>query len=157
MLAAMISAALLATGSFCLADKEKAEKKDPLAAAKCPVSGKAVKADAFVEHNGGKVYFCCNNCPDAFKKDKDKFSVKVNHQMAITEEAKQVKCPLTGKDVNPDTGIDVGGSKVAFCCNNCKGKVAKATGDDQLKLVFAKDPFEKAFKVGKAKAKAEKK
>jgi hypothetical protein len=36
---------------------------------------------------------------------------------------------------------------VCLCCGGCKGKVAKATGDDQLELVFGKN-FDKGFKVG---------
>jgi hypothetical protein len=66
------------------------------------------------------------------------------------DHAKQVKCPITGKDLNPATVIDVGGVKVAFCCNNCKGKVSKAEGDEQLNLVFGDDAFKKGFEVKKA-------
>ena len=124
-----------------------------LDAAKCPVSGKAVKAASALDHNGGKVYFCCDNCPEAFKKDTAKFTAKANQQLFATGQAKAVKCPIAGRDLNPDTAIDVAGTKVAFCCNNCKGKASKATGDEQLELVFGKTAFEKGFKVGEEKKK----
>ena len=34
------------------------------------------------------------------------------------------------------TQLTVGGVEVGFCCNNCKGKVAKAGPDDQVTMVF---------------------
>lgn len=43
----------------------------------CPISGKAIKTDKFVEHDGKKVYFCCGGCPDAFKKDPAKYTAKL--------------------------------------------------------------------------------
>ncbi len=103
---------------------------------KCPVSGKAVDASATADYNGGKVYFCCNNCPKAFAASTDKYAAKANHQLMQTGQLKQTACPLAGKPVNPATEISVQGVKVAFCCNNCKGKVEKASGDEQLNLVF---------------------
>jgi YHS domain-containing protein len=132
-LAALLLAALVAVHSLRAADDKK---EDKLKDAKCPVSGKAINPEAIVEYNGGKVYFCCMNCPKAFKADTEKFAGKANHQLVQTGQLKQVACPLTGKDVNPDATVDVAGVKVAFCCMNCKGKVAKASGDEQIDLVF---------------------
>lgn len=118
---------------------------------KCIVNGKAdAKADKTADYKGGKVYFCCDNCPKAFAKDEKKFATKANAQLVATKQAVQHKCPLSGGDLNKDTEITVGGAKVQFCCNNCKGKVEKATGDDQLNLVFSDDAFKKGdFKVEK--------
>src|SRR5262245_43376064 len=76
---------------------------------KCPVSGKAAKAASSVDYKGGKVYLCCDGCPDAFKKDTAKFATKANMQLVATGQAKQVKCPVAGKDINPATGIEVSG------------------------------------------------
>ena len=136
------AAALLACATVYAADVK-------LEGIKCPVSGKAVKAASSVDYKGGKVYFCCDNCPDAFKKDMSKFATKANVQLFATGQAKEVKCPITGKDLNPATAIEVGGAKVAFCCNNCKGKVSKAEGDEQLNLVFGEEAFKKGFEVKK--------
>jgi len=124
----LVASALVACASLWAADIGKDVK--------CPVSGKPVNPEAFVEYNGGKVYFCCNNCPKAFQKNPAKYEAKANHQLAQTAQLKQVACPITGKPINASTAIDVQGVQVAFCCNNCKGKVAKATGDEQLELVF---------------------
>ena len=46
------------------------------------------------------------------------------------------------------TQLDVGGTEVGFCCNNCKGKVEKASPDEQVTLVFGN--IEKGF-AAKAK------
>ena len=120
---------------------------------KCIVAGdKAAKADKSADYKGGKVYFCCGNCPKAFAKDEKKFATKANAQLVATGQAKQHKCPLSGQDLDKDTEITVGGAKVSFCCNMCKGKVEKAKGDEQLELVFSDKAFDKAgFKVEKAK------
>src|SRR5260221_5220632 len=81
------SVALLATSLYA-ADAIK------LDGIKCPVAGtKAAKAGTEVDYKGGKVFFCCDNCPKAFAADKAKFAEKANHQLAATKQAKQVKCP----------------------------------------------------------------
>lgn len=43
----------------------------------CPVSGKPIKADKFVEYKGKKVYFCCPGCPGAFEKNPEKYLSKL--------------------------------------------------------------------------------
>lgn len=119
--------------------------------AKCPISGAAAKEDKFVEYKGGKVYFCCGGCPEKFKADSAKFASKANHQLVATGQAKQEKCPLSGGACKEDKFTEVGGVKVLFCCDGCKGKVEKAEGDAKVDAVFADGPFAKAFKVAAAK------
>lgn len=129
-----------------------AQDKDKLNGAKCPVAGtKAAKAESSAEYRGAKVYFCCDNCPKAFAKDKAKYANKANHQLVQTSQAKQEKCPLSGEAIDKEQTADVSGVKVSFCCGNCKGKVEKAEGDKKLELVFADTPFDKGFKVEKKK------
>jgi YHS domain-containing protein len=140
----LFSVAALLAGTTVYADDVK------LDGILCPVSGKAVKAESSLDYKGGKVYFCCDKCPAAFEKDTAKFATKANLQLVATGQAKQVKCPIAGKDLNAATAIEVGGVKVAFCCNNCKGKVNKAEGDEQLNLVFSDEAFKKGFEVQKA-------
>ncbi len=66
-IAALITAALF-VGTSTFAGDEKKFK------AKCPVSGKDINKDCSVKYNGGKVYFCCPNCPAVFKKKTKKFA-----------------------------------------------------------------------------------
>ena len=126
-----------------------AEKAD-LSKVTCPVSGKAVNPDATVDYKGGEVYFCCENCPKAFAKDTAKFATKANHQLIMTGQAAQAKCPISGKKTKDTSALDVAGVSVVFCCDSCKGKVDKAEGDAQLDLVFGDKAFGKAFVVATA-------
>lgn len=144
-LSVMCSALLLA-GLAAYAAEEKAAFK-----ATCPVSGKPALEDKTVEYKGAKVYFCCENCPKAFAKDPTKFATKANQQLVTTGQATEVKCPLSGGKLDTTTAIDVGGTKVCFCCNMCKGKVEAAKGDAQADLVFSDAAFAKGFEVKKAK------
>ncbi|HZZ71314.1 MAG TPA: hypothetical protein VFE24_03620 [Pirellulales bacterium] len=121
--------------------------EDKVAQLKCPVSGKPASPDHVVSFNGGKVEFCCDNCPKAFEKDTAKYAGKANLQLVQSGQLKQVACPITGKPVDASKTVTIDGVKVAFCCDNCKGKVEKATGDEKIDLVF-KDTS-KGFKPAK--------
>ena len=43
----------------------------------CPVMGGAIDKNVFIEHQGKKVYFCCNGCPDTFKANPEKYISKL--------------------------------------------------------------------------------
>jgi YHS domain-containing protein len=143
----IVCSAVLAIGLVAYAAEEKAKAFK----ASCPLSGKAALEDKTADYKGGKVYFCCENCPKAFAKDPAKFATKANQQLVATGQTTQAKCPLTGGKLNPDASLEIGGAKVNFCCNNCKGKVAEAKGDAQADLVFSDAAFTKGgFEVKKA-------
>jgi len=131
------------------ADGKKADAK--VTKVKCVVVGKEVNiADAkVVSHNGGDVYVCCGNCKAKFEKNAAAYAAKANHQMVLTGQAKQVKCPLAGRPVNDKQVVEVAGVKVGLCCGNCKAKLAGAKGDDQVNLAFSDAAFKKGFKVKK--------
>ena len=138
--------ALIATVAFLSTASLYGAKEVKLDGIKCPVSGKAVKA----EHAEGykktaKVYFCCPNCPKAFAGNTAKFAAKANQQLYATGQATAVKCPLTGKPINAVQKVTINGKATAFCCGGCKGKVTKAK--DKITLVFADKAFAKGFKV----------
>jgi len=136
LLAALVASALMLTQALVAADNASEGKYQ----AKCPVSGKDAKESSTVDFEGGKVQFCCDNCPKAFQADTKKFAAKAALQMLGTGQLKQVACPLSGKACNPEQTTTIDGVKVAFCCGNCKGavekaddKVAKALGGDLSK------------------------
>ena len=114
---------------------------------KCPVSGGPAKADKSAKYDGGNVYFCCGNCPKAFESNPTKFAAKAHQQMVATGELKQKGCPFSGGPVKPETMIAIGDAEVGFCCNNCKGKVEKASAVEQVEMVF-KD-ISKGFQAAK--------
>ena len=136
---------LMAIGFVAFAAEEKKFK------ATCPLSGKAALEDKTADYKGGKVYFCCGNCPGAFSKDPAKHAVKANQQLIETGQAKQTKCPLSGGDLNPKATVMVGDVKVQFCCEKCQAAVADLKGEEQAKKVFDDKPFDKAFEVAKKK------
>ena len=138
--------AVLAVGLVAYAAEEKAKAFK----ATCPIANKPALEDKTADYKGGKVYFCCGNCPKAFEKDTAKYATKANQQLVATGQAIQGKCPLSGGPLNADKTVEVGGVKVTFCCEKCQGKVAEAKGDAQAELVFSDDAFKKAFEVKKA-------
>lgn len=129
---AIAAVALLATSQTGAASKEIGDD------VVCPVSGQPVDPEAKAEYLGKNVYFCCENCPNAFKSQTAKFELKARHQLAQTGQIVQVACPLSGKATNEGTELKVSGVEVAFCCKNCRKAVNKAEGDAQLKMLFAK-------------------
>ncbi|NBW87203.1 MAG: hypothetical protein EBR23_10365, partial [Planctomycetia bacterium] len=115
--------------------------------AKCPVSGKACNPEASADFAGGKVYFCCGNCAKAFAGDSAKFAAKAHQQMVSTGQLVQKGCPFSGGPVKAGTEVSIGDAEVGFCCNNCKGKVEKASADEQVTMVFGN--IEKGFAPAK--------
>lgn len=116
----------------------------------CVMNHKApAKAANAVDYKGGKVFFCCPNCPKAFSANPSKQATQANLQLAASGQAKQEKCPFSGQPVDGSKSVKVGGVNVAFCCEGCKGKVAKASPEDAVQLVFADKGFDKGFKVVK--------
>ena len=151
-LAAIFTIALFGFGTAIVADDSPDTDTDTdtidTSNALCPVSGNAVDPEATASHNGGTIYFCCGKCPKAFASNTAKYATKANQQLAVTGQATQNNCPISGGKTKAATALAVGGIDVTFCCNKCRGKVNAATGDDQLNLVFGDDAFAKAFTVG---------
>ena len=146
LLAAACVALVFAITSGKADDKGKKETK-----VKCVVAGKEIplsKAVA-VTYRNAKAYVCCNNCKAKFEKDSSKFATKANHQLFLTGQFEQVKCPIAGRATNSTKTVKISGATVAFCCGNCQGKAKKATGDDQLAIAFADKAFEKGFAAKK--------
>ncbi len=110
------------------------------------------KAETAVDYNGGKVYFCCNNCAKKFQTDNEPFVAMANHQMYVTGQIQQKACPITGKPVADGVSCEVGGIDVGVCCKSCQAKVngakdlaAKST------IVFSAVAMEKGFEAAPAK------
>ena len=147
LLAVVIAASFTLIIAVSYADEAESKVK-----AVCPVSGKPiVKEHSLPYKETAKVYFCCPNCPKAFEADTAKFAPKANLQLVATEQAKEVKCPLSGKALDSEKSTKVAGVEVSFCCGNCLAAVNKAEGDEKVKLVFSDEAFKKGFELKKAK------
>jgi YHS domain-containing protein len=127
---------MLAVGGLSTAQTATEEKKFE---ATCPVSGKPAAEKSVVElpKGGGKVYFCCDNCPKAYKANPEKFELAVHRQFLETDQVVQVACPISGRPVNEETLVEVGKAKAGFCCENCLAKYNAADDDAKLKIMFA--------------------
>jgi len=136
------TAAALFVAVVCSAVVVSAAVKAPKEA-KCPVSGKGCNPEKSAEFAGGQVYFCCGNCAGAFKADSKKFAAKAHQQMVSTGQLVQKGCPFSGNPVKENTTISIGDAEVGFCCPGCKGKVEKASPEEQVTMVF--ENIEKGF------------
>ena len=67
--------------------------------------------------------------------------------MVSTGQLVQKGCPFSGGAVKDGTKIAIGDAEVGFCCTNCKGKVEKASPDEQVNMVFTK--IDKGFAPAK--------
>lgn len=139
-------AALVLTGSL-IADEAKESDAVDFSKIKCVVSGKPVNKEATGAYKDALVYFCCPGCPGAFEKDAKKYASKANHQLVATHQAKQTGCPMSGKEVDSTTTVEIEGVKVGFCCPNCQAEAKKKSGAEQIDLIFNDKSFEKGFKV----------
>lgn len=143
MLAVGLALAVLVGAPVLAGDKEKDKP-----AAVCPVMGGKIDTSIAVDYKDGKVYFCCKGCIKPFQKDTAKYAAKANLQLVLTEQAEQKGCPISGKAVNDDTALEVAGATVKFCCNGCRGKVAKEEDEkEQIQTVFNDKAFAKAYKL----------
>jgi YHS domain-containing protein len=130
---------LIASTGVLVADDAKSEKKE--FAATCPVSGHpADEASVKTIAKDLKVYFCCDKCPVAFEKSPEKFDLQVRQQLLETGQMVQVGCPISGGPVNEKTLVEVGETKVGFCCEKCLAKYEKASGDEKLAILFKNLP-----------------
>jgi YHS domain-containing protein len=141
----VLAALALAVAGFAYAADEKKEDKIDLKGVKCIVSDHDATAEGMIEFKGKKLFFCCEDCPKAFKEDPAKFMTKAAHQLLQTKQIAQVGCPISGAKVNPEKTVDVAGVKVAFCCEKCQGKAEKTEGAELLALVFSPEAFKKGF------------
>ena len=111
---------------------------------KCLVSGAAAKEAKSSAWKDGTVYFCCDNCKGKFEGDKKAMAAKANHQLIATSQVTQKACPFSGGEIKADKTVEFKGAKVAFCCDNCKGKAEKMSDDDKVANLFGEDAFAKA-------------
>lgn len=109
-----------------------AMKVDPL----CPVSQQPCDPKVSLDFHGGRVWFCCRKCKQAFEDDATPYAAAGHLQMVLTRQFVQRACPLDAAPLAAGTQLDVGGVDVGFCGDACRGRVSNATLEDQVELVF---------------------
>jgi len=126
-----------------------------LSGIKCVVNGDENAAlNATVDYRDAKVHVCCLSCVETFKANPDEFSTRANHQLVLTGQYQQVKCPITGDKVDPKMTSNIAGTSIAFSCSACMEKVNGVEGMmGKAEMVFGNEAFEKSFvKVEAAEA-----
>lgn len=111
---------LLVTGGVTLGGAGKAQSS-------CPVSGKALNKAVFVDHQGQRVYFCCQGCPAAFKADPETYYAQFEKD-GVEVENIQTTCPVSGEKLGGHgeaTSVTYKGRTVKFCCSACKKPFAQ--------------------------------
>ena len=88
----------------------------------CPVSGEEIDPEKTARHDSKTVGFCCGNCLKKFTADPEKFAAEVKADNPAND-----KCPLSGKEVDPDTAV-AHTQTVGFCCGKCQAKFEKDPG-----------------------------
>ena len=128
-----------------------------LSGIKCIVNGdQNASSDASIEYRGGRVYVCRQECIKDFESDPTTFATRANHQLVLTGQFRQAKCPVSGTKMDSAVTANVGGTKVAFCCQKCLKKVEDAEEmKERAELVFGDRAFEKSFVKVEADAAAD--
>ncbi|GMU24230.1 MAG: hypothetical protein AMXMBFR13_43060 [Phycisphaerae bacterium] len=104
----------------------------PLKQTTCPVTGEPVKADSFTTFEGRKVFFCCDDCIEKFKKAPAKYLPALYKQ--VYPQRIQATCPVMGGAVDPEVSVEHEGHKVYFCCEGCDKKFKKEPAKYLAKL-----------------------
>lgn len=53
----------------------------------CPVVGGKINKELYVDYKGQRVYFCCPDCVEPFKKDPEKYLQKLREQGVVPEKS----------------------------------------------------------------------
>ena len=89
----------------------------------CPVMGGEINKEIYADHDGKRVYFCCESCIDEFKKDPQKYLSKLEERgekpEVIEAAVPQKTCPVMGGEINKEIYADHEGKRVYFCCPGC--------------------------------------
>jgi YHS domain-containing protein len=75
------------SSSFVLSDVQSANAKPQTV---CPVMGDAINKNIYTDYQGSRIYFCCDGCPQEFKKNPRKY-MKVLKDSGVTLEKTPVK------------------------------------------------------------------
>lgn len=130
-LVATVVAGILITGMAVAGEHPGHEKAAEAQVAKitpqttCPVMGGKIDKNQYVDHDGKRIYVCCQGCIGAVKKDPRKYIKKLQDD-GVTVARIQTDCPVMGGKVNKDLYVDHGGKRIYVCCAGC---IAKLTAD----------------------------
>lgn len=90
----------------------------------CPVSGRAIDADVFVEFEGQRAYYCCTDCQGKAATD-PKAAIAAAYTKVVRHANKV--CPVSGEDIDPEsaTAVAFQGHEFQLCCEKCEAGAMK--------------------------------
>ena len=77
---------LLVSVGFVLSGCGKGDEAKADTQTSCPVMGRPINKKIYEDYKGKRVYFCCGDCPKAFKAKPDKFMKKMADAGVILED-----------------------------------------------------------------------
>ncbi len=97
---------------------------DPKPQTTCPITGHAIDRSVYADHDGHRIYFCCEGCIEKFKADPAGAIERLTASGVQLAEAgrSQTHCPIMGGDIDLEVFADHEGKRVYFCCPGCIGK-----------------------------------
>ncbi len=142
------------------AKKMKSEEKASAESVKlqsvCPVMGGEINKDLYADHDGKRIYFCCESCFAPFKEEPEKYIKKMEDE-GITVAQLQTHCPIMGGEINKNIYVDRKGKRIYFCCDGCQAKLS----DERIEeleaqgIVFEDAPDSKKSKKAKKESKGD--
>ena len=144
---------------FMVSNEETAKRFTPnLTGIKCVVSGKTVTRDCVAAYKKGNVYFDCNSSRLEFLQHQSKFTTKANHQLVVTGQYLQARCPFRQVAVAElDPVVSLAGVKIRFCCQGCQSKLSDLNSvEQQISFLFADERFKDVFSTNPAVLQAKK-
>jgi len=131
--AAALAVALMATLSQAgdtPAAKDTTAKLAPQST--CPVMGGAINRDLYVDHDGKRIYVCCQGCVAEVKKDPAKYIGVLKGRGEDVETvapakalAPQKTCPVMNAPIKKKLFVDHQGKRIYVCCGHCRAEVKK--------------------------------
>lgn len=58
----------------------------------CPVKGEKINKEIFTDHEGKRVYFCCPECVEQFKKEPQKYIKKLEDEGVVLDGTPRKSC-----------------------------------------------------------------
>ena len=59
----------------------------------CPVIGGPINKNVYTDYKGKRIYFCCNGCPEEFRKNPEKYMDKMKKEGVELENAPTAPAP----------------------------------------------------------------
>ncbi|MBD3422456.1 MAG: hypothetical protein GF398_20265 [Chitinivibrionales bacterium] len=111
-------------------DKHAMKDADLPVQKSCPVMGGAIDKDVYVDHEGKRVFLCCEPCKAKFTRNPAKYLAKLEKAGVVLETVgasagPQTTCPVMGGEINKELYVDHNGKRIYLCCEGCRAALEK--------------------------------